>query len=287
MTVHKLESTDAFIAFDYDGAPGTGMVRLAPKVLVDGALLRARTVTYALATFGIHQVGATAGINSKADGRDTALAAFAAEVAPMVAEGRFLPWPGNGIGAADLVALRDGDPRPADLFEREADLVAAGAVAAADAFVGGVAGTRAVVAGTGPVVDATVAALAAHGADVAAGGLDAAGDVLFVAGPPETLNHDVAATVQAAVVVPLSPLPVTARALAVLTRAGVTVVADFVSTAGPLLAAAEDAAPAARIGAAAAEVADAGPGAWLAAAERAEAFLTTWQDVLPFGRPLS
>ena len=36
-----------------------------------------------------------------------------------------------------------------------------------------------------------------------------------------------------------------------------------------------------------AELAGEGTGLWMAAALRAEAFLRTWQDELPFGRPLA
>ena len=68
-------------------------------------------------------------------------------------------------------------------------------------------------------------------------GFDVECDALLVAGKAGVLEHDLAATVRAKVVVPLTPVPVTARALAVLGRAGVVVVPDFLSTAAPLLAA--------------------------------------------------
>ena len=55
MPIQKLTSTDGFIAFDLDGAPAVGVVRLAPKVLRDGAELLARSTTYAAASFGLPQ----------------------------------------------------------------------------------------------------------------------------------------------------------------------------------------------------------------------------------------
>jgi hypothetical protein len=110
-----------------------------------------------------------------------------------------------------------------------------------------------------------------------------------VAGKAGVLEHDLAATVRAKVVVPLTPVPVTARALAVLGRSEVVVVPDFLATAGPLLTAlapdGED--PMLRVHDAVAALSGEGTGLWMAAALRAEEHLRAWQDELPFGRPLS
>ncbi|MDD9369328.1 MAG: hypothetical protein PV358_04385, partial [Acidimicrobiales bacterium] len=78
MKVDKLTGTDGFVVTDLDDATtSVGVVRLAPKVLRDGAQLLARSVTYAFASFGIAgHGGASAGINAKPDARDDALAAF-------------------------------------------------------------------------------------------------------------------------------------------------------------------------------------------------------------------
>src|SRR3954447_6896568 len=105
MEFHKLESTDGFIVFDLDGAPATGVVRMAPKVLRDGAELLARSTTYAAASFGLRVGGGSAGLNSKPEGRADALAAFTAEVADLVTSGRWLPGAGNGVGVDDLAGL--------------------------------------------------------------------------------------------------------------------------------------------------------------------------------------
>jgi hypothetical protein len=90
-------------------------------------------------------------------------------------------------------------------------------------------------------------------------------------------------------VVPLSPAPVTARALAILGRAGAVVVPDFLSTAAPLLAAVapDGGDPVLRVHDAVAAVAGEGTGMWMAAVAQAEAHLGSWQDALPFGRPLA
>ena len=144
-----------------------------------------------------------------------------------------------------------------------------------------------------------VAELASDPAPLAAPGaaLGAEVDVLVVGSRPGVVTDEVAASVAARVVVPSGPTPVTAKALARLRRAGTVVVPDFVSTAGPLFAGwpeeggagTIDPARAAAEGvrAALAEVLDHADGPLLGACYRAEAFLATWRDQLPFGRPIA
>jgi len=291
--IQKLTSTDAFIAFDLDDAPAAGVTRLARKVLQDGAELLARSTTYAFASYGIQMGGGSAGINAEGDGRDPAVAAFVEEVRPLVAEGRWATDPALGLSEADLAPLRDADPRPAELWtDGLADALAGqGAVAAAGgAREGGLAGATVAFVGGGPVVDAARAAAEGAGATVAAGeGPDTEADVLLVAGKAGVIDHDVAATVRARVLVPLTPVPVTARAHAELSRAGVVHVPDFLATAAPLLHAHGDRTtdPVAAVGERVAALSSAGTDLWLAAIREAEAFLRTWRDDLPFGRPLA
>jgi glutamate dehydrogenase/leucine dehydrogenase len=286
--VHKLTSTDGFIAFDLDEAPAVGVVRVAPKVLRDGAQLLARSTTYAAASFGLQVGGGSAGLNAAPDARDEAVAAFVAEVAPLVDQGRWLPGPGLGVTPGDLADLPGADRRRAAF---DLTRTAQGAVTAAGAArSGGLAGRRVALVGAGPLTEAAAAAAAAAGADVAPqAALDADCDVLLVAGKAGVVDHDTAAGVTAQVLVPLTPVPVTARALAVLGRAGCVVVPDFLSTATGLLDACDPDGgdPLERIAAVVGEVAAAGTGAWMAAVERAEAHLRTWRDELPFGRPLA
>jgi hypothetical protein len=104
------------------------------------------------------------------------------------------------------------------------------------------------------------------------------------------IDHDAAASVKAHVVVPLSPLPVTAKAYAAFRRAEIVYVPDFIALAAPLLAAFDPAAeadPVERVRQSMQDIVPDGPNAWLVAIGRAEAFLSTWQDGLPFGRPLA
>jgi hypothetical protein len=266
--VRKLESTDAFIVTDLADAPiGVGIVRCAPKVLVDGAELLARATTYAFATFGVQATGASAGINAKPEDRDAALAAFLAEV---VGDSSLHLSAGTGIGADELATP------PVDESQ-----LARGAVAAAVAFSTGSA------AAPGPWVDRLVES--GWGAAIVEGGPDADAEVVFVAGKSGIIDDAVAATITAKVLVPLTPVAVTAKAYATLSRAGTVFVPDAVALAAPLLALADPSGgdPVERVAAKAAELADRGVDAWRGMVEQAEAYLATWQPKLPYGRPLA
>ncbi len=148
--------------------------------------------------------------------------------------------------------------------------------------------------------------LASAGADVIAdlgeadepGALfDTGADVVFAGSKMGVIDHTVAARLtEAKAVVPWGRLPLTARALAVLRNAGVAAPADFVALAGSTLASWGDvnrtdaevlAGVAEDIGDLSAEFAGHEDGPFLAACYAAESFLSTWQDDLPFGRPLA
>jgi glutamate dehydrogenase/leucine dehydrogenase len=287
MQFHKLTSTDGFIVFDLDDAPALGVVRMAPKVLRDGAELLARSTTYAAASFGLQLRGGSAGINAKPEDKAAALAAFLDEVRDMVGDDRWLPGPGVGVSAADLAGLPKPEQR-ALAFDDTAG--GESAVAAAMGALGSLDGRRVGIVGQGPVADAAAASASINGATAQPqASFDADCDVLLVAGKSGVLEHSLAGTVKAKLVVPLTPVPVTTRALAVLSRAGTVVVPDFLSTAAPLLAAMDPTGGdgTERVHAAVAELAGEGTNLWMAAALRAEAFLGSWQPELPFGRPLA
>ena len=337
MKTRKLSSVDGFVLLDLENAPGSvGVVRSAPKILVSGAEMLARSVTYSFATFGIRAGGASAGVNAKPEDRSAAVAAFAAEVAGF--DPPVLIDAAKGIDPADLAALVDKDPRSAALrtvtdgVSGADDLLAAGALAAAEAAAGPLSGKRAVIEGFGPAGIALARRLAEAGAGVvavattagtalepdgfdpmalaeawaaqgdgmaksigsaqkpawAAWGADA--DVVFCGSKAGAMTHEGAALLKARTVVPIGPVPITTKALAVMGRAGVTYVPDFVAIAAPLLAGSGEVDAAdcpARIAAVVGELAGSPDGLFLAACTRAEAFLRTWQDTLPFGRPLA
>jgi glutamate dehydrogenase/leucine dehydrogenase len=268
--VRKLDSTDAFLVTDLADAPiGVGIVRCAPKVLVDGAELLARATTYAFATFGVQATGASAGINAKPEDRDAALAAFRDEV---LGDPALHLSAGTGIGADEL---GDGS-EPVD-----ESLLARGAVAAAVGFSTGSA------AAPGPW--AARLAESGWGTSIVEGGPDADAEVVFVAGKSGVIDDAVAATITAKVLVPLTPVAVTAKAYATLSRAGTVFVPDALSCAAPLLAIADPSGgdPVERVAAKAGALAGRGVDAWRGMVEQAEAFLSTWQPKLPYGRPLA
>jgi hypothetical protein len=280
--LQRLSSTDGFIVFDLDAATtSVGIARLAPKVLQDGAALLARSTTYSFASFGVAgHAGGSAGVNAKPEDRDDAVKSFVEEVSPLSESGRLRLAPGLGLTADDLAPLGWTEP--------DAALTAAGALAAAEA-AGPLGGRMAAVVGSAPVAAAATDQLTASGADMAPARFDAECDVLFVAGKTGVLDHPTAEAIKATTIVPLTPVPVTARALAVLGRQERVVVPDFLSIAAPLLAAhdPDGGDPVQRIRDATVELADHGTGLWLAAAQRAEARLAAWTPEKPFGRPLA
>src|SRR4051812_48333679 len=141
VTIHKLAATDAFIVFDLDGAARSiGPTRLAPKILVDGAELLARSATYLFASFELRVGGASAGINAKPDGRDDAVAAFVAEVKPLVEAGTFTTEAARGLSPADLAPLAGAGGASLPTGEHRDALLVAGVVAAAERAVGALDG---------------------------------------------------------------------------------------------------------------------------------------------------
>ena len=284
MRVQQLESTDGFLLYDLDGAEkAAGVARLAPKVLHDSAELLARSVTYSFATFELRMTGASAGINAKPDQRDEAIAAFIEEVKPHVSSGALALQASTGLSDADLAPLGLEPPDPT--------LLVHGALAAAGAALGTLVGKTVAAVGAGPLVDAAKLAAADRGAEVDDDtGFDASADALFVAGKAGVVDHEIATSMKAGVVVPLTPVPVTAKAYAAFGRAGIVYVPDFIALAAPLLEQFDprsSASPAERVRNAMHAVVDQGPNAWRAGVDRAETFLSTWQDTLPFGRPLA
>ena len=334
--IQKLTSTEGFIAFDLDDAPAAGVVRSAPKILVDGASLLARSLTYRFATFERQVGGASVGVNAAPDDRAGAIAAFVGEVEPLVREGCLAVDPAKGVTAADIQQLAAADARPDAYAARHDELAGLGVAVAAYTAVRGLAGRRVAIEGfdaSGPAIVAgvlsrggrVVAISTAEGTASSAEGFDeatvtsawadhgvalvaqlseapgkpwevfgVAADVLVVGSKPGVIDDSVAAGITAGTVVPSGPVPVTAKGLAVLRRSGAVVVPDFISTAGPLfagwpLAGAGDPGSAASVAidAALLDVLGHDDGPLLGACYRAEAFLATWRDVLPFGRPLA
>jgi len=295
VTIHKMSSTEAFIAFDLNGVEtSVGMVRSAPKVLQGGAKELARSVTYTFALLEQRVGGASAGINAKGDGVPAAIDAFVAEAAELVGSGRFLPDAGKGVTEAQLAPLRDNDPRNSAAYDSADKLIVTGAIAAAQAAVDGLEGKTVRIDGPDPVADGVRVAAAAAGATVVEA-VDRA-DVLFAGTKMGAVDHNAAADLELGALVPTHPIPFTTKALLMLQRSGTVVVPDFISLAGPALAAWAEGDPdlatletrtAAYVTKQISELGGDEAGLFLGACKRAEDFLSTWQDELPFGRPLA
>lgn len=158
---------------------------------------------------------------------------------------------------------------------------------------------------SGMAADDLVAAWSNHGAGLVAErggevlGTDAVFavdcDIVFTGSKVGALDDHSAASFGPRLVVPTGAMPVATKALATLRRKGVVVLPDFVTTAGHLAAWPESgevpadaaAVAGALVGGVIDEVLGHESGPLLGACERAEAFLLTWNESLPFGRPIA
>lgn len=297
VTTRKLTSTDGFVVLDLDDAPmAVGIVRSAPKVLVDGATWLARSETYRYAFFGRKVSGASAAVNAPAETKADAISAFVTELSDDAFASVHLSA-GRGVAADDLAALRARDPRPEQWWDQRDELTAVGILAATERALGGLSGRSVAIES----FDAMSASLAdrfrAAGATVvepdtsedANAVLHAEVDVLVAGSKVGLIGHANVDNVKARVIVPSGAMPVTAKALAAFGRAGVVVLPDFVTTSGHLAAWPVDGSStdaAALVGDAIDRVLSSPHGPLLAACEEAELFLASWTTV-PFGRPIA
>jgi len=303
VALKKLTSTDAFIITDLPDAPASGVVRRGKKILQSSAKDLARSATYTFGVFGMRRSGASAGINALDDVGPAATAAFVAELTPMVAEGLLHLEPGKGVTRPDLAELRaasDVGPHAGS----ESVLVAGITAATTWALGGDLAGRTVAIEGVALAPSGLRDALHEAGATVVdVWGVDekpwlvwgANVDVILAGAKPGILTHQGAGAVTAKAIVPWGPIPVTTKAFAQLQRGGsVTVVPDFVSIAGPLLAGfieGDETTVTTSVTGQIVEVLDKAArdadGVLLGAAYLAEAFIESWQAAKPFGRPLA
>ena len=121
-------------------------------------------------------------------------------------------------------------------------------------------------------------------------------DVVFAGSKMGAVHHGVAEGLDCRALVPGGRLAFTSKALAVCRRRGIAAVPDFVALAGSTIAAwsSPDTSDddvrgevAGTVSALMAEALGSDDGPFLGACYAAEAFLSSWQDELPFGRPLA
>jgi len=301
-----------FVIVDLDGAEhADGVVRCAKKILMDGARTMARSRSYSWALLEEQRSGASAGINAPPPSRAEGVAAFVEAVTENVRSGALSLDAAKGVEPAELSALSELDVRsslrhePTDHGTLADELTCRSAAIAAGVALGGtggLTGRTVAIEGAGALEPMLADVLAEMGATVVGGELGtdevlrAEADVLLCGSKMGLVDHEAAASLAVKVLAPIGVAPVTARGLAVAERGGVTVLADFLTLSGGLhafVARDDDTAESLRdrVAARTTELTAAAvahdEGAYLGACALAEEFLGSWQDQLPFGRPLA
>ena len=249
---------------------------MLPRTTID----LSRHVTYALAVHGLDGAGAAAALNHNRSDEPDPIPAFIEEVTSWTASNNFGAHTGLGLSDDEIAGLL---VRPSgETFD---GLIAATAVASA----GDLTNATVVIASNrdedeliGQLTSADVTIIE----DLAAA-LATPSDVLFVRSGTGALHHEIVADTTAKKIVGLQALTITARGLAVASRAGAVVVPDFVSAAGPYLAAFGIDDPATATAETMRTLDDTTPDLFVNACVHAETHLRTWADTLPFGRPLA
>ncbi|MEZ5268425.1 MAG: hypothetical protein R2714_00620 [Microthrixaceae bacterium] len=281
--VRRLEEVDGFLVTDLPGADSAdGVVRCAKKVLVDSTKALARSRSYSWALLEQRISGASGAVNATGDSVEGSLGSFAAELAADVASGALTLAAGKGVPDGALDGL-------GSVVQPDPESLASGIVACISAALEGAPGdVKVAVEHDGGAGEQLVAQLESAGASVTATGSDAwdaPAEVLLFGSKAGVLDHQRAADLPQQLLVPTAPLAFTPRALAVANRAGKVILADFLTTAGPLATRA-GLDPAQRLGELTRSTLASDQGAVLGACTLAEAYLSQWCDELPFGRPI-
>lgn len=212
----------------------------------------------------------------------------------------------GAVSAATTARSLDGATVAVENFD-STGLAVARAAAAAGAKVTAISTSAgAAMNADGFDVAALATALAADGADFVKGLSDdelpfwrilgAEADVLFCGSKMGLIDHKNAGNVKASTIVPTGPIPYSTKGALMLERQGVTVLPDFITTAGRIMAGfPADGDGQDELEAAVKDIVseltksvlnkDASP--ILEGCFRAEAFLKTWREELPFGRPFA
>ncbi len=211
----------------------------------------------------------------------------------------------GAVAAAGTVRSLDGARVAIENFD-DTGLAVARAATAAGAKVTAVSTSAgAAMSADGFDVDALAAGLASDGPGMIAALSDeelpfwrilgADVDVLFAGSKAGLIDHKNCENIKATVVVPTGPIPYTTKGALTTERQGVTLLPDFVTTAGGLLAGFPESddqevlesAVASKVQAIVESVLGNDASPILEACFLAEAFLKTWRDELPFGRPFA
>ena len=288
------ETVDGYSMVDIEGAPTVvGPVRSAKKVLQRTTVDLIRHATYALAIHGINGSGGAAALNhDRAADDQSPIETFSAELADWAASSHFVGTVGLGLGAGEIGPTL----HPSASWSNELIATSAAACVPRDTST-----VNVVSDGEEPALQDALSnnrALSAIdvsiGSDLAAA-LTSEADVVLVRGKAGALDHEVLAEVNVGCIVALQPLTTTARGLAVAGRQGTMIIPDFISAAGPYLAALKTNAEldpitqdiTAATSEALMRLEGTGTDMFVRACELAEEHLRTWTSELPFGRPLA
>ena len=293
MSLTKFEAIDGYALIDIDGATrAVGPVRRAKKVLQRTTEDLIRHATYAAAFHNVAASGGAVALNLDPAADDQSpLTNFVDEASAWAMTTGFIGTALMGLGA------EQGSVLTHESLHMSQELLAASAAASA----GSVADKN--VAVVSEWDEAALTTYLDKAADVSSypleDALQSSADIVFVRGKTGVINHEVVAECNVGAIVGLQPLTTTARGLAVASRAGTVIVPDFISAAGPVLAALSSTALSSTADATAlsAEVAsmvteamtsvNRGTDLFVEACVAAETFMRTWTDKLPFGRPLA
>ena len=214
----------------------------------------------------------------------------------------------TAAAAADAAVGLDGRTAVIEGFSATGAALAQAVAERGGRVVGAASAEGSLAAPDGLDPDALAEAWAAHGAKALSALADGTeldkpetlwaqrADIVFAGSKMGVVNHQVAESLDCRGLVPCGRLAYTAKALAVCRRTGIAAVPDFVALAGSTVAAwsspdTDDdelrAELASTVTAHMADALESDDGPFLGACYAAEAFLSTWQDELPFGRPLA
>ena len=280
VTEQKFETVDGYTIVDIDEAARiVGPIRSAKKVLQRTTIDLVRHATYSCAVHGLDATGGAAALNhDRASDDQSPIATFAEELAAWANERTFIGAMSLGLGADEV------GPTLSSTAASAAEMTAASAAAC---IADGASNVVIVSDGDEPALQAAITDATIE-PDLATA-LTSGADAVLVRGKTGVLNHAVLEDTNTKMIIGLQPLTTTARGLAVAGRAGAIVVPDFISAAGPTLAAlgwsAED------ISSNTASVLNTlsghGIDLFVAASEHAETHMRTMTTELPFGRPLA
>lgn len=158
MHIHRLQTIDAFVVFDFDDAQfSAGGTRFAPDVTEDEAALLARAMTYKFGVLGLRAGGAKGAIRGTPEQKAELLQKYCDEIRPLVEERRFGTAADLGTAETDFASLRDPSQPPSIMTghiggESIEDLVTGfGVVVAAETAIGSLDGARFAIEGFGKV----------------------------------------------------------------------------------------------------------------------------------------